>query len=166
MDHAPVPRATPSLAERLRAGLGQAGGDRRVGVAVALLLIAAPVLTMGGATWMAARARADRAAVERTAAPRLAVLAARSEARRDLVSVSSRPGPAATLDSLARSLPRDALLASVARDASGKLRVEAIAPDPDRLRAALRRAPALAQLRDAGQRRGDGAMIVVLEDRP
>lgn len=162
----PPERTTPSLAHRLRTAVtGIDGGhDRRAGVAVAVLLAAAPALTWAGALWTEAHVRRDIAAIERTAAPRLATVAATRQARQELATILDTPGVAATLDGLATALPTGATLRSAGRAADHRLAVEVAAPDPDRLRAALRRAPQTARLRDTGQRRGDGAMLVALEE--
>lgn len=162
----PPERTTPSLAHRLRtavAGL-DTGHDRRAGVAVAILLALAPTLTWAGARWTEARVRQDTAAIKRTARSRLATISAVGAARRELDDVLDTPGIAATLDGLAGALPAGATLTQAGRTADRRLAVEVMAPDPDRLRAALRRAPQTARLRDTGQRRGDGAMLVALEE--
>lgn len=159
-------RITPSLAQRLRSALAgvDGGRDRRAGVAVALLLAAAPAVTWAGARWTEARVRRDIAALERTARPRIAAIAAIREARQQLDAVLDTAGVAATLDGLAGALPAGATVTRAGRGADHRLSVEVAAPDPDRLRAALRRAPATARLRDTGQRGGDGAMLVALEE--
>ncbi len=162
----PPERNTPSLAHRLRTALAgvDTGHDRRAGIAVALLLAAAPALTWASARWTQNRVARDIAAVERTARPRLAVAAATRDARRELDAILDTPGVAATLDGLSDALPSGATLTRAGRGADHGLAVEVAAPDPDRLRAALRRAPQTARLRDTGQRRGDGAMLVALEE--
>ncbi|KQN19240.1 hypothetical protein ASE86_12010 [Sphingomonas sp. Leaf33] len=162
----PPERTTPSLAHRLKAALAHIDGghDRRAGLSVAILLAAAPALTWAGARWTEARVRRDIAAIERTAAPRLATVSAVRQARKELAAILDTPGVAATLDGLATALPTGASLRWVGRAADHRLAVEVAAPDPDRLRAALRRAPQTARLRDTGQRRGDGAMLVALEE--
>ncbi len=160
----PPERTTPSLAHRLRTALAglDAGHDRRAGIAIALLLAAAPAQV--SARWTQNRVARDIAAVERTARPRLAVAAATRDARRELDAILDTPGVAATLDGLSDALPSGATLTRAGRGADHGLAVEVAAPDPDRLRAALRRAPQTARLRYTGQRRGDGAMLVALEE--
>jgi hypothetical protein len=163
----PAPRpAAPSLAARVVAALaaGDTGHDTRAGIAVTLLLAAAPLAVWAGARWTEAGVRRDIGAIRATAAPRLAILDARTAARAELDPLLSVPGVAATLDGLARALPRDASLSRVARGSDRRLAIDVATADPDRLRAALRRMPATAALRDAGQRRGDGGMTVTLEE--
>lgn len=159
------PPVTPSLAARLAAALSASdtGHDRRAGFAVALLLAAAPLAVWAGARWTERGVTRDIAAVRATAAPRIERLAARDAARAALDPLLSTPGVATTLDDLARALPADAALVRAGRGADRRLTAEVTSADPDRLRAALRRAPATAGLRDAGQRRGDSGMTVTLE---
>ena len=159
------PPATPSLAARLAKALAASdtGHDRRAGIAVALLLTAAPLAVWAGARWTEAGVRRDIAAVRATAQPRIAILAARDAARAELDPLISTPGVAATLDGLAAALPGDAGLTRAARGSDRRLSVDVTSADPDRLRSALRRNSVTADLRDAGQRRGDGGMTVTLE---
>ncbi|MES2338866.1 MAG: hypothetical protein V4537_12290 [Pseudomonadota bacterium] len=159
------PRVTPSLAARIAARLSAhgAGRDVRAGIAVALLLAAAPAAVWAGARWTETGVRRDIAAVTATAKPRLDGLAARTAARAELDTLLAVPGVGGTLEALTRALPADASLARVARGPEGRLAIDVAAADPDRLRAALRRHPATAGLRDAGQRGGDGVMLVTLE---
>jgi hypothetical protein len=63
---------------------------------------------------------------------------------------------------LARRLPADARIVSIARDGALTARIATV--DPDALRDALRRDAALKGLRDAGQVRGGEALIVTLKD--
>lgn len=128
--------------------------------AVALLIALAPLLTIAGAALLAGGARSADERLAADEAPRIAA-ARRAEADRAALSaIVRRPGIGATLDALARALPGDAMLLRAGRDAEGRLAIEVSAPDPDQLRAALRREPALAGLRDAGQRQGDAGMVV------
>lgn len=158
------PPPPPSLAERVaRAGRARIAaapaGDWRVGLGVALLLAAGPLLTIGGAAVLRADARAEARRLDATAAPRAAAARASAEARAALAPVLARPSIGQTLEALARALPEEARLARAERTAQGALEVDIAAPDPDAVRAALRRDPALAGLRDVTQRRGEGAMI-------
>ncbi|WP_326525687.1 hypothetical protein [Sphingomonas sp.] len=157
---------SPSLASRLAArfATASAGRDSRAGIAVALLLAAAPLVVWAGARWTQAGVVRDAAAIRATAAPRLALIDARGQAHAELDALFDRPGVAATLDALARALPSGAMLVRAGRGADGRLAAEVSAADPDRLRAALRRHPATQRLRDTGQRRGDAAMLVTLEE--
>lgn len=167
--------ADPSAPARSRASLiaqlahwrvrGQDGGAR-VGAAIALLMTLGPVLTIVGGYVTTRSIRAEAATLAASAEPRLARQRRADEGRALLGRVLSVPTLAVTLDGLARALPAESTLASVERRADGTLVVEAMTPDPDRLRGALRRDPATVMLRDAGQRRGDAAMTVTFEARP
>lgn len=137
--------------------------EGRVATVVALLIVAGPLLTIGGARILSERHRVATARIEGEVAPRIAATAAAAEARAQMDAVLKRRTLGATIETLARALPADATLARVERKAQGRLALEVATPDPDKLRAALRRVPALAQLRDSGQRQTDGAMIVLLE---
>ena len=139
------------------------GGGWRVGAAVAVLLALAPLLTLAGAWWSERQIRGEIAALSRSAAPQLTVARDRDAARATLGGLLARPTLGVTIEALARVLPTEANLAK-AGWADGRLAIEAAAPDPDRLRAALRRDSVTAGLRDVGQRRGDGGMLVALED--
>ena len=61
---------------------------------------------------------------------------------------------------IAQALPPEAALLGASRNRDGLLEIEVRTPDPDKLRAALRRQPSLGGLRDAGQRQSDASMIV------
>lgn len=140
-------------------------GGVRVAMAVALLLALGPILTIAGAYATARGIRAETAALAREAAPKLAAAREAEDARTELRALLATPTLGATLDGLARALPVEATATSAERRADGTLTVEVATADPDRLRAALRRDSATAGLRDAGQRRGDSAMLVMLEGR-
>jgi Tfp pilus assembly protein PilX len=137
--------------------------EGRVAIAVALLIVAGPLLTIGGARVLADQQRAATVQIEGEVAPRIAAAAAAAEARAQMDAVLKRRTLGATIETLARALPADATLARVERNAQGRLALEVATPDPDKLRAALRRVPALSRLRDTGQRQADAAMIVLLE---
>ena len=143
---------------------GQDGGAR-VGAAIALLLILGPALTIVGGHITVRSILAETATLTATAEPRLAAQRKAERAREAMRRSLAMPTLGATLDGLARVLPPETTLASVERRADGTLVVEATTADPDRLRGALRRDPATAMLRDAGQRRGDSAMLVTFEGR-
>lgn len=164
------PKSTsPSLAQRLlafrRAPAGGGAGwpEGKVAIMVALLLLAGPLLTIGGARLLAERQRAAATRIEAEAAPRIAAAEAAEAARAQLGAVLRRRPLGATIETLARALPADATLVRAERTAQDRLALEINTSDPDRLRAALRRIPALARLRDTGQRQADAAMIVLLE---
>ena len=163
-ENADTPR-TESLAGRITRTLGRTGsrGGWRAGIGVAMLLALAPLLTLAGAWWNERQVRGETAALARAAAPQLAAAREREAARAMLAALLARPNLGVTIESLARVLPAEATLAK-AEWSEGRLAIEVAAPDPDRLRAALRRDPTTAGLRDAGQRQGDGAMLVALEE--
>ena len=129
---------------------------------VAGLIGLGPILTIGGAKLLTGRERTQTARLEAELAPKMARRSDAEQARERLAQVLERPTLAATLDALARALPKDASLARAERVGEGELQLEVGTPDPDSLRGALRRAPALARLRETGQRRGDAGMIVAL----
>lgn len=172
-DRAPSP--SPSLAAR---ALGWARAKRRrkaiaapqrpersrrwVLPALALLVAAGPLATLVGATVLAERAQRDTAAAEAAIAPRHATEQAYATARTMLDAAIVQPGPAALLDTLAAALPADAALMRAERQADGTLELEAAVSDPDSLRSALRRVPALAGLRDVRQQEGEGRTRVLL----
>lgn len=158
--------ATPpdtSLVARIGALRGVAIG-RRAAIVVAVLLTLAPLATLLGAKLMTAGIRNDMALLAQAQGARIAAAEAQQAQRRVLAKLLDRPTLGTTLEGLARALPRDTLLVRAGRDDDGRLRIEASAADPDRLRAALRRDPATARLRDAGQRRGDAALVVAMAE--
>ena len=132
----------------------------RVAVLVALLITAGPLLTIATARLLAGAQRAAAARLEADLAPRIGAARAAAEARGEIDAVLRRKTLGATIEALARALPADAALVHVARDTRGVFEIEIAAADPDRLRAALRRAPAFARLRNTGQRQADARMIV------
>ena len=171
-DPEPVP-PPPSLAQRLAAiGRGrladakkQADGakwpEASLAALVAVLIAAGPLLTIGGATLLTERQRAASTRLEAEASPRIEAARAAAEARGQMDAVLRRRTLAATIEALARALPADATLVRAGRNAQGVLELEIATPDPDRLRSALRRAPAFARLRNTGQRQADTGMIVL-----
>ena len=162
----------PSLAHRLvmlarRRRLDAAGlpaatswSQGSVAMVVALLIGAGPLLTIAGAKLLAAEQRAAAARIESEAAPRIAAAKSATEARTQIDAVLRRRTLGATIEALARALPADAVLVRTGRTAQGVLEIDVAAADPDRLRAALRHAPAFARLRNTGQRQADAKMIV------
>jgi hypothetical protein len=156
-----APSLVSRLAERLRrpSALGTAAGWQ-VPLAVASLLAAGPLLTMLGAALLATAADRDAARLREQVRPQAEAQARRVAARELLSEVIARPTLGATLESVARVIPADVTLVRAAHDATGGLTLDFAAPDPDRLRQALRRAPELRAVRNIGQRQGDGAMIV------
>lgn len=167
----PEPAPPPSLAQRLAAFAKRApiaAGTPRaekwpegsIAALVALLIAAGPLLTIAGAKLLAAQERGAAAQLAAEAAPRIEAARAAEAARSQIDSVLRRMTLGATLEALARTLPADATLVRAARSIEGVLEIDVAAADPDRLRAALRRAPAFARLRNTGQREADGRMIV------
>lgn len=155
---------TPSPAASLfdRLGTRLRGGDWRVGAAAAVLLALVPGAVIGAATL-------DRLATEDRIAARTrreSVALARVAEQERLAAVLNRATLGGTLEELARALPADAALRRVTREADGTLGIEVATLDPDRLRAALRRRPVTAGLRDVGQQGGPAGLIVTLEERP
>lgn len=173
----PAP-AEPSLAQRLaamaRRPRARGGAEpasttwpqHRVAIAVALLIATGPLLTIGGARLIGERQRVTADRIETRMAPRIAAARAAREARAQMAAVLQRQTLGATIETLARALPADATLVRAERSAAGRLILEIAAADPDKLRSALRRTPALARLHDTGQRQGDGQLIVLLEGVP
>lgn len=162
-----VPRLIAAAQMRLsalRQPAGQGPREWQVGAAVALLIAAGPVATIAGAGLLARATRAETLRLQTEATPRVAAQQAAARDRIELGAVLRRPTLGATLEALARALPAEAVLLRAQRDRHGLLEVEVAAPDPDQLRAALRREPMLAALRDAGQRQGEAAMIVSLKE--
>ena len=156
-----------SLGARLAASLRGPAGARELAAAVAVLIALGPLATIAGAKLLTAQARGEAARLQSEQAPRLAADLAAERARIEMASALRRPSAASTLDALARGLPADATLVSAARTAQGVLEVEVTTPDPDALRATLRRDPALTGLRDMSQRQAETAMIVSLrQDAP
>lgn len=183
----PVEPRPPSLAEqagRALRGLGRQngqGGDpvpaeselvldaaltpAWVGWVVAALIAAGPLLTIAGAEWLRARTLAETSRLETAHAPAHAAAARAAEARAVLRGTLTGPALGVTLDTLAAALPAEDRLAAASADGSGALRLEIATVDPDRLRAALRRSR-LSGLRETGQARGEGVLLVRWEGRP
>jgi hypothetical protein len=134
--------------------------------ALVLLIAAGPALTLAGATLLEHRARTEIAALSPAAEPVLARARADAATRAAWAPLLDRAALGTTIERLAASLPADDRLASVASRTDGTLDVTILTADPDALRDALRREPVLAQLREAGQQRGDAAMRVTLTGRP
>ncbi len=128
-----------------------------------IAILAAPLATWGGAAWLAASARADGRVAETRAAPVVAVRDARTAALDTLSRAWSQPSLGTTIESVARVLPPEASLARAERDTGGRLTLDVLTPDPDRLIAALRRDATLGSLRPTAQTAVDGRMQVTLE---
>lgn len=161
-------------AAALRARLAEPPSNRRpeparewrLAAALAALIAAGPVATIAGAHLLAHDVRADATQLERAAAPQMAERRATREDRAQLAGLAGRPTLGSTLEAFARVLPADAALVRLERGPGGLLEADVSTPDPDALRAALRRDPALAALRDLRQQQGDAVMIVSLAERP
>lgn len=134
-------------------------------LSLAVLIAAGPGLTLIGAKLLTIREERESNRLETKLEPRAARTAATAEVRQILTPLVRRKPLAMTLDRLAVALPADATLIGALQGRDGIVKLEVAAPDPDRLRAALRRAPGLEGLRDVGQRSGDGGIVVMLSGR-
>lgn len=132
---------------------------RRAGGLAALIALG-PLLTIVGAAVIERGARTEAAHLTAQATPRLQAEARAQAARAALREAARYPGVAILLNQVAAAIPADARVARMGKAADGAMEIEITAPDPDLLRAALRRDPALAGFRETGQRRA-GAMIAV-----
>lgn len=119
-----------------------------------------PLATIVGASLLQRSVQAETAQLIAQAAPRLKAEARAKDARARLRDAARDAGIAVWADRVAAAIPADARVARMSRAADGTMEMEIIAPDPDLLRAAVRRDPALAGFRETGQRRA-GAMIAV-----
>lgn len=140
-------------------------GEWRLAAGLAALIAAGPLATLVGAELLAAHVRAEVREMRRQR-PLMFEVDAATQDRITLHHLLNRPTLGATLEALARALPAEAVLARVEYSADNRLEADIAAPDPDTLRAALRREPALARLRETAQRRGDGTMLVSFRDSP
>lgn len=131
----------------------------RAAMLLAAAILATPLLTWGGAAILTARVQEEGRAIARRAAPQVAEQAAAQRSRVLLQQAWRLPTLGTTLEDTARDLPKDAALLRVERDGAGKLSMEVVAPDPDRVVAALPGLRATAQARAEG----DGRMRVTLE---
>lgn len=155
-------RMTRRFAAREPRAQRPAGGrvDWRLAAGLAALIALGPLATIVGAGLIERGARAEAARLAARVAPRLKA-EARVRAARDVLRDAARDaGVAVWLDRLAAAIPGDARVTRMSKAADGSMEIEVTAPDPDVLRTALRRNPALAGFRETGQRRA-GAMIAV-----
>ncbi|KQN81445.1 hypothetical protein ASE90_12735 [Sphingomonas sp. Leaf67] len=153
----PVPAdPPPQPAERPR--------PDRAALILALAIVAAPLLTLAGATLMTAHVRRETRTLTERSAPAVAARTERDRGRAALAMAWNAPTLGATVEAIARALPEDAALLRVERN-TGPLTIDVAAPDPDRALSALRRDPALGGLRAVAQSRadGDGRMRITLE---
>lgn len=155
-------RMAQRLAAREPRAPRPAGGpvDWRLAAGLAALIALGPLATIVGAGAIDRSARAEAARLTAQAAPRLKAEVRAREARAILRKAARDTGLAGWLDRLAVAIPADARVARIGKATDGAMEIEITAPDPDLLRAALRRDPALAGFRETGQRRA-GAMIAV-----
>lgn len=172
MDEAPPSSLAARLHEMVRGALARVPEirphkrDWRIASGVAALIATGPLATIIGADLLAGGVGRQVQQLREQAAPRAAAAQAAAKERAALVALLREPGVGASVEALARSLPADASLIRVERNPAGLLEVDLTAPDPDRLRAALHREPALARLRDTGQQQGETTMIISLREAP
>ena len=140
--------------------------DWRLASALALLIAAGPLLTLAGAYLLAGQATAETRRIERQEGARIAATKAAAADRASFATLLRRATVGSTLDAFARALPAEAALVRLERNGEGLIEADVTTPDPDRLRAALRREPVLAGLRAVGQRRADLAILVSLREAP
>jgi len=154
------------MAQRLAAGAPRAPRlpdgpvDWRLALALAALIALGPLATITGAALIERSARVEAAQLTAQTALRLKAEAGAQAARTALREAVRHPGAAILLNHVAAAIPADARVARMRKAADGAMEIEITAPDPDLLRAAMRRDPALAAFRETGQRRA-GAMIAV-----
>lgn len=178
----PQAAATPSLAERMAAAVralpartrrrgagaadhaGAGAGAGRAGWAIVALLCAGPLAASAAADWLRHDVTARTAAATQASAPGRTRAAAHAAAHAELARAARVPGVAATLDALAAALPDDARLVRAARGGDGVVELDIATPDPDRLREALRRTPALARFRNVGQHRDGAGMVATFRE--
>jgi hypothetical protein len=167
----PDPQTPPPLADSLSRQLSSALGGVRLpqggwGMAAALgaLIAAGPLLTLAGANLLAAREKRASVALQDQLAPRLAAEETARAARAALANAAGRASAGEVLEVLAGVLPAEAALARIERTADGGLELDVTGGDPDGLRAAIRRAPEFAGMRNTSQRRTDATMIVSMRE--
>jgi len=156
-----------SLSHRLTAalaGLRLPAGGWSAAAAFGALLAAGPLLTLAGANMLAQHEKRATLRLQAQIAPRLQAEAAAREARTALANAAGRAAPGVVLETLAGTLPPEAKLTRIERTADGGLELDVTGGDPDGLRAAIRRAPEFAGMRNTSQRRTDSAMIVSMRE--
>ncbi|MEP9359835.1 hypothetical protein [Sphingomonas sp. KR3-1] len=157
------PIAADSLAHRLSGALSAVRvptSGWRTAAAFGALVAAGPLLTILGATLLAQHEKRATAQLQNDLAPRIQAEAAAREARAALANAAGRAAPGTVLETLAGVLPAEAKLTRIERTADGGLEFDMAGGDPDGLRAAIRRAPEFAGMRNTSQRRTDAGMIV------
>lgn len=161
----PIP--ANSLTQRLSAVLAGArlpAGGWPLAAVFGVLLAAGPLLTIAGASLLADHERRATIRLQSDLAPRLQAEAAAREARAALANAAGRPAPGEVLEVLAGVLPVEARLTRAERTRDGGLELDVAGSDPDALRAAVRRAPEFAGMRNTSQRHADAAMIVSMRE--
>ena len=149
-----IPRAFPAF-------------DLHLACAAAAVVALAPLSVIVGAHALRTGVEAENRALKAQLDTRLAPQAARRAAGGALRDAVRAPALTRTLERLAQTLPDDARVVSAMREAGGRVQVEIAVSDPDVLRGALRRDPALAALQESGQRRTpDARVVVTLRSRP
>lgn len=161
------PPAAASLSHRLAgalAGLRLPQGGWGVAAAFGALIAAGPLLTLVGADMLAAHEKRASLALQNKLAPRLQAEASARTARTALANAAGRASSGEVLEILAGVLPAEASVTRIERTADGGLELDVAGGDPDGLRAAIRRAPEFAGMRNTSQRRTDAAMIVSMRE--
>lgn len=164
---APEPVPAHSLSHRLSAALRGASlpaGGRGVAAAFGALLAAGPLLTLAGATLLAQHEKRATLRLQDQLAPRLQAEAAAREARTALANAAGRAAPGQVVELLAGVLPPETRLTRIERTRDGGLEFDVAGSDPDTLRAAIRRAPEFAGMRNTSQRHTDAGMIVSMRE--
>lgn len=161
------PPAPDSLSHRLSGaltGLRLPEGGWAIAGAFGVLIAAGPALTIAGANLLAAQEKRATLALQDKVTPRLQAEAAARAARTTLANAAGRAAPGEVLEALAGVVPAEASLTRIERTADGGLEFDVSGGDPDGLRAAIRRAPEFAGMRNTSQRRTDAAMIVSMRE--
>ncbi|NYT42063.1 hypothetical protein HZY97_14935 [Sphingomonas sp. R-74633] len=165
----PDPKASPpdSLSHRLSAkldGLRLPVGSWGTAAALGALIAAGPLLTLVGANLLAKHEKRATLQLQNQIAPRLEAEETARAARTALANAAGRASPGEVLELLAGVLPAEASLTRIERTTDGGLELDVAGGDPDGLRAAIRRAPEFAGMRNTSQRRTDAAMIVSMRE--
>lgn len=163
---APAPPAD-SLSRQLSSALGGVRlppGGWGVATAFGALIAAGPLLTLAGASLLTAHEKRATQALEAQLAPRILAEDAARTARTALANAAGRASAGEVLETLAGVLPAEASLTRIERTADGGLELDVTGGDPDGLRAAVRRAPEFAGMRNTSQRRTDTTMIVSMRE--
>lgn len=154
---------TQRLATALRTAAPPAGGWG-VAAAFGALIAAGPLLTLAGASMLAQHEKRATAKLQDQLAPRLQAEDTARQARTAIANAAGRTAPGQVVELLAGVLPPEARLTRIERTRDGGLELDVAGSDPDMLRAAIRRAPEFAGMRNISQRHTDGAMIVSMRE--